>query len=71
MGSGWRDPTGQAGRSLGRQLETSFTWTAIPHRLSIETGLAVVDSGRFAEQTAGTVFRGSPRYFYAAISANF
>ena len=71
VGSGWRDPTGQAGRSLGQQLETSFTWTAIPDRLSIETGLAVVDSGRFAEQTAGAAFLGSPRYFYAAISTNF
>ena len=71
VGSGWRDETGQAGRSLGRQVEASFTWAAIPERLTIETGLALVDSGRFAEQTAGSAFRGSPRYLYAAISTSF
>jgi hypothetical protein len=71
VGSGWRDATGQAGRSLGRQIEASFTWAAIPERLSIETGAALVDSGRFSEQTAGAAFRGSPRYFYAAVSTSF
>jgi hypothetical protein len=71
VGSGWRDATGQAGRSLGRQLEASFTWATIPDRLSFETGFAVVDSGRFAEQTAGPAFRGDPRYFYAAVTTSF
>jgi hypothetical protein len=71
VGSGWRDPTGQAGSSLGRQLEGSFTWAAIPDRLSIETGFAHTHMGRFVEQTAGDAFRGSPQYFYAAISTTF
>jgi hypothetical protein len=71
VGAGWRDATGQAGDSLGRQLESSFTWTAIPDRLTIETGFAYAHSGRFVEQTAGAAFRGAPRYFYAAISTTF
>jgi hypothetical protein len=71
VGAGWRDATGQSGRSLGRQLESSFTWTTIPDRLSIETGFAHAHSGRFVEQTAGAAFRGAPRYFYAAITTNF
>ncbi|HEY9183512.1 MAG TPA: alginate export family protein, partial [Gammaproteobacteria bacterium] len=71
VGSGWRDPSGTAGRSLGQQIEASFTFVAIPDRLSVETGFALVDSGRFPQQTAGTAFLGSPRYFYAAVTTNF
>jgi hypothetical protein len=68
VGSGWRDTTGQAGRSLGRQIETSFTWNTLPDRLTIEAGLAHTHLGRFPRQTAGGVFRGSPDYFYAALT---
>jgi hypothetical protein len=71
VGSGWRDPTGQAGSSLGRQIESSFTWAAIPDRLSVETGFASTHMGRFARQTAGGDFLGSPRYVYAAVTTNF
>jgi hypothetical protein len=67
VGSGWRDTTGLAGQSLGQQLETSFTFAAIPDRLSVETGFAVLS----AEQTAGNAFLGSPRYFYAAVTTTF
>jgi hypothetical protein len=71
IGSGWRDTTGAAGDSIGRHLEGSFTWAAIPDRLSIETGFAHLWAGRFAEQTAGTAFRGDPQYFYAAVTTTF
>jgi hypothetical protein len=71
VGSGWRDASGQAGRSLGRQVETSFTWSTLPDRLTIETGLAHTHVGQFARQTAGAAFRGSPDYFYAAVTAAF
>jgi hypothetical protein len=71
IGSGWRDASGGAGRSIGRQLEGTFTWTAIPDRLSLETGFANLWAGRFAEQTAGAAFRGDPQYFYAALTTTF
>jgi hypothetical protein len=71
VGAGWRDATGLAGRSLGRQLEGSFSWATIPDRLTIETGFAHLHAGRFMEQTAVPSFRGSPRYFYAAVVTNF
>jgi hypothetical protein len=71
VGSGWRDATGAAGKELGEQLEGSFTFAAIPDRLSIETGVVLVDSGRFPQQTAGSAFLGSPRYFYAAVTTTF
>jgi len=71
VGSGWRDTTGAAGSSIGRQLEGSFTWTAIPDRLSFETGFAHLWAGRFAERSAGTAFRGDPQYFYAALTTTF
>jgi hypothetical protein len=71
VGSGFRDVTGAAGESLGRALEGSFTWSAIPDRLTLETGFGRLAAGRFAEQTAGAAFRGNPRYFYASISTDF
>ncbi len=71
IGSGWRDTTGAAGDSIGRHLEGSFTWAAIPDRLSIETGFAHLWAGRFAKQAAGAAFRGDPQYFYAAVTTTF
>jgi hypothetical protein len=71
IGSGWRDAAGAAGRSIGRHLEGNFIWEAIPDRLSVETGFAHLRAGRFAEQTAGTAFRGDPRYFYTAVTTTF
>jgi hypothetical protein len=71
VGSGLRDTTGQSGRSLGTQLEGSFNWTVLPNRLGVETGFALIDSGQFPRQAAGSAFRGSPRYFYAAVTTTF
>jgi hypothetical protein len=71
IGSGRRDTTGAAGNSIGRHLEGSFTWAAIPRRLSVETGFAQLSAGRFAEQTAGAQFRGDPQYFYLAVTVTF
>jgi hypothetical protein len=39
-GAGWRDASGAAGDTIGRHLEGSFAWDAIPDRPSIETGFA-------------------------------
>ncbi len=64
VGSGWSDPTGRSGRTIGKQLEGSFTWTAIPNRLSVEPGFAHLELGRFARQVQGAAFRGDPLYFY-------
>jgi hypothetical protein len=71
IGAGWRDPSGAAGDSIGRHLEGSFTFTAIPDRLSVETGFGHLTAGRFAEQTAGAAFRGDPQYFYASVTTTF
>jgi hypothetical protein len=71
IGSGWRDATGDAGRSLGRHLEGSFTWTAIPDRLALETGFGHLWAGHFVEQTAGQTFRGDPQYYYLAVTTTF
>jgi hypothetical protein len=71
IGSGWRDTSGAAGASIGQHLEGSFTWAAIPERLSVETGFAHLWAGRFPEQTAGAEFRGDPEYFYSAITLSF
>jgi hypothetical protein len=71
VGSGWRDTSGAAGTHVGTQFEGSFTWRAIPDRLSVEFGFAEVASGRFAKQTAGLAYRGDPHYFYATLLTTF
>jgi hypothetical protein len=71
VGSGWRDATGQSGRSIGKQLEASFTWAAIKNRLSVETGFALLELGRFGREVQGTALRGNPRYFYAMVTTTF
>lgn len=71
IGAGWRDATGAAGDSIGKHLEGQFTWTAIPDRLTFETGFAHLSAGRFAEQTAGAAFRGDPQYYYVALTTMF
>jgi hypothetical protein len=71
VGSGWSDPTGRSGRSLGKQLEGAVSWAAIEHRLSIETGFALLELGRFARDVQGSAFRGDPRYFYLAATTTF
>jgi len=71
VGSGWSDPTGKSGRTIGKQLESSFTWTAIPNRLSVEPGFAYLELGRFPRQVEGAAFRGDPLYFYLSITTTF
>lgn len=70
-GVGLRDVTGQAGRSIGRQLEGSATWSAIKDRLSLEAGFAHLWAGRFVRTTSGANFRGDPSYFYLTLTTSF
>jgi hypothetical protein len=70
IGVGLRDTSAPTGKSVGRQLEASFTWTAIPDRLAVETGFAHLSLGRFPEQLLGARLRGDPRYFYATITTS-
>lgn len=70
VGIGARDATGRSGSSLGRQLEGSVTWIAIPDRLTLEGGMAHLNFGRFADQT-GVSAGGDPTYFYAVATTRF
>jgi hypothetical protein len=71
QGAGWRDTSGAAGRSIGRHLEGSFTWTAIPERLEIEVAFAHLFAARFPKHTAGPAFRGDPQSFYVVLTTTF
>jgi hypothetical protein len=71
VGSGWSDPTGRSGRSIGDQLEASFTWAAIERRLTIEAGFALLAYGRFGREVQGAALRGDPRYFYLSATTTF
>jgi len=70
VGTGLRDPSGAAGRSLGTQLEASVGWAVIPDRLSLDVGFAALNLGRFARETLPTQ-PGDPRYWYAAVTTTF
>jgi len=70
-GVGLRDVTGQAGRSIGRQLEGIFTWTAIPNRLTFEAAFAKLKAGRFFRETEGAGFRGDPTFVYTMLTTTF
>jgi hypothetical protein len=71
QGVGLRDLTGQAGRSIGRQLEGSVTWAAIKDRLTVEAGFTQLKAGRFYRETSGASFRGDPTYNYAVLTTTF
>jgi hypothetical protein len=71
VGSGWSDPTGRSGRTIGKQLEGRFTWTAIPNRLTVEPGVAYLELGRFPQEVQGAAFRGDPLYFYLSVTTTF
>jgi hypothetical protein len=71
VGSGWRDASGAAGKDIGHQLEGSFTWTAIPDRLALETGFARLAAGDFPERVAGAAWRGDAKYYYVALITSF
>jgi hypothetical protein len=70
IGVGTRDTSGAADGALGRQIEGSVTWTAIPDRLTLEGGVAHLAFGRFAQQT-GVASNGDPTYFYAVATTRF
>ena len=71
VGVGYRDESGDSGRSLGRQLEASLLWTAIPGRLTLDMGFAALRLGRFGELNRDPTFSGEPRYYYAAVTTTF
>jgi hypothetical protein len=70
-GIGSRDVTGRAGDYVGRQLEGTFTWRAIPNRLTFESGFAQLTAGRFLRETAGAAFRGNPVFVYTMLTTTF
>jgi hypothetical protein len=71
VGTGLRDASGSAGRSLGGQLEAAVVWDILPQRLSLDIGFAALNFGRFATQTLGPIQHDDPRYYYAALTTRF
>ena len=61
--SGWHDPTGRAGHSLGRQIEVSAVWRLLP-ALTLETGYAHLRTGSYVERVTGGTRSPNPHFFY-------
>jgi hypothetical protein len=71
VGSGYRDTTGAAGRSIGDHFEAAAQWTAVPDRVTVDFGFAQLTAGRFALETAGSAFQGNPYYSYFGVTTTF
>jgi hypothetical protein len=71
VGSGYRDPTGAAGRSIGNHVEAAAQWTAVPDRVTVDFGFAQLTAGRFARETAGSAFQGNAYYSYFGVTTTF
>ncbi len=71
VGSGYRDVTGAAGRSIGEHFEAAASWTAVPNRVTVDFGLAQLTVGRFVHDTAGSAFQGNPYYSYMSVTTTF
>jgi hypothetical protein len=65
-----RDPSGQSGRSLGRQFEFSLAWRPAIERLRFELGGARLSKGSFVSQTAADLSATS-NYYYVSTTILF
>jgi hypothetical protein len=66
-----RDEAGLSGDAIGRQLQTSVNWAAIPNRLILGFGLTHLRFGRFARTVPNATGRSSSTYIYSAITVRF
>ncbi len=69
MGTEFLDSSAESGKSLGRQLESSIAWTALPGRLGFELGLVHFTKGRFVRQVSG--LDEPSTYLYASTTVSF
>ena len=65
-----RDPSGQSGDSLGRQLEFAIAWRPRIDRLRMDFGGALLSKGSFISRTAPDL-SGTSRYYYVSTTVQF
>ena len=63
-GTGLRDTTGRAGRSLGQQLEARLQWDVVPGNLTLEGGFAWYAPSGFARRVGGAALESQTQYVY-------
>ncbi len=69
--AGLSDPSGASGRYLGEQLEARLRVEAIPKRLRLEVGGAVLTHGEFQQRAAGAPAAANTTYAYATALLSF
>jgi hypothetical protein len=69
--SAWVDSSGQAGRDLGRHLETRMRWDAIPGNFMVDTGMVWLHSGDFPREVSLGNTPSLTRYAYVQTSLSF
>lgn len=69
--TGWSDSSGQAGRDLGRHLETRMRWDAIPGNLDVDTGIVWLDTGDFPRKVSLERASSVSRYVYLQTALSF
>lgn len=68
---GWHDSSGQAGRDLGRHLETRMVWDVIPGNLVLDSGLVWLKAGDFPREVSLGSAPSLTRYAYLQTSFSF
>lgn len=61
------DPSGDAGRFVGHQLEVQLRHWLHAESLALETGVTQLWLGQFASSVAGAAGHGNPTYFYTEL----
>ncbi len=69
--SGLRDPSGEAGNSLGQQLEFRVRWDGAIEKLRLEAGVAWLFAGSFVESAPNRTTQGDSRFGYLQATLSF
>lgn len=69
--AGWRDSSGQAGRDLGRHLETRIRWDLMPGNFNIDTGVVWLHAGGFPREVSSGSAPTLTRYAYVQTNLSF
>ena len=69
--AGFRDEAGRSGDAIGRQLQASVNWAAIPSRLMLDFGITHLRYGQFPRTAPSATARSRSTYTYTAITLRF
>jgi len=66
-----RDPSGNAGRDGGNQVEARIRYWLVPGLVRLELGGAILDKGRFFQEVPGSPQTGATHFGYSDLTFSF